>query len=171
MCSPSIFFSALGAVVSFAGARAQGKAEQQRYDYQAKVDANNKKVSEWKAQDAIARGDIKEKQHRLKVSQLKGRQNAVISAGGIEVADGSALDILADTAWMGELDALTIRSNSEREAYDYRVQASNQGAQSQLNTMAGQNAATAGNYNAMTSLLSGAGSVADKWYTKKGYVT
>lgn len=167
MCSP-IALTLASTIVQYQGQKAAARAEQQRYDYQAQVNENNRIVSEWKAKDATDRGGIKERQHRLKVSQLKGRQMAVMAANGIDVTDGSALDILGDTAFLGELDALTIKSNAEREAYDYKVQGSNYQAQSQLNTMAGQNAYTAGNYNAMSSLLSGAGSVASKWYAKQG---
>jgi hypothetical protein len=90
-----------------------------------------------------------------------------LAASGVEVDDGSALDILGDTAELGELDALTIRSNAEREAYDYKVAAMNQGAQAGINRVSGQNAASAGRYGAMTSLLSGAGSISDKWYKYK----
>ena len=40
----------------------------------------------------------------------------------------------------------------------------NLGAQAEVNRMSGNNALTAGNMNAKTSLLSGIGSVASKWY-------
>ena len=45
-----------------------------------------------------------------------------MAANGVDLSSGSPLDILGDTAMYGELDALTIRSNAEREAYGYRVQ-------------------------------------------------
>lgn len=146
------------------GSYQQGKAQQAQYDYQAQVNENNRKIAEWQAQDAIKRGDIEEKRHRLKVEQLKGRQRSVLAASNVEIDSGSALDTLGDTAELGELDALTIRSNAEREAYDYRVSAMNQGAEAGANRLAGRNARTAGNYGAMTSLLTGANSMADKWY-------
>ena len=170
MCTPmaSMMFSAVGAVMSYQSEKAAGRAKQQQYEYQAQVNENNKKVAEWQSQDAIARGDIAEKQHRQKVSQLKGRQMAVLAASGVEIGSGSTLDILGDTAYLGELDALTIRSNAEREAYEYRVDASNMQSQAQINRMSGQNSLIAGRTKGMTSLLSGAGSVADKWYTYYG---
>ena len=167
MANISMGMQGIGMVMQYQGQKAQAQAQQQQYDYQAQVNENNKQIAEWQAQDAVDRGSVKEKQHRIKVSQLKGRQRSVLAASGVEVDDGSALDILGDTAELGELDALTIRSNSEREAYDYKVAAMNQGAQAGINRVSGQNAASAGRYGAMTSLLSGAGSIADKWYGYK----
>ena len=169
MCTPiaSMIMTGVGTIMQMQSARAQGQAEQQRYDYQAKVNENNKQIAEWQAQDSIDRGSVKEKQHRIKVSQLKGTQRSVLAASGVVVDDGSALDILGDTAELGELDALTIRSNAEREAYDYKVAGMNEGAQAEINRISGQNAASAGRAKGMTSLLSGAGSIADKWYKYK----
>ena len=171
MCNPlamvSVAFSAMGAISQASGQRAQGQAQQQTYNYKAQVNDNNKQVSEWKAQDAVDRGYVREQQHRIKVSNLKGRQRAGLASMGVEVDTGSALDTLEDTAELGELDALTIRSNAERESYDRKVDAMNDSAQGDVNRMSGENALTAGNMGAKTSLLSGIGSVASKWYDYK----
>jgi len=163
-------------MLSFAGAMSQARGQRQaaaaraeQYRYQAKVDENNRKVSLWKAQDAIARGKKEEAIHRTKVSQLKGRQRSVLAASGVVVDQGSALDILQDTAMLGELDALTIRSNAEREEYEHKVRASNIGANKQMNLLAASNAIRAGKTASMTSLLQGAGSMATKWYDYKNY--
>ena len=164
-----MLITALGTIVQMQGAKANARAQQQQYDYQAQVNENNKQVAEWQAQDAIERGEVKEKQHRTKVDQLKGRQRSVLAASGVVVDDGSALDVLGDTAELGELDALTIRSNADREAYDYTVAGMNEGANAEINRMSGANAIAAGKTQSMTSLLSGAGSIADKWYKYKGY--
>ena len=161
----------ISAVQQNRAAKAQGRAEQKRYDYEAQVNENNKQIAEWQAEDAVDRGDAREKAHRIKVSQLKGRQRSVLAASNVEVDDGSALDILGDTAELGELDALTIRSNAEREAYEYRVAGMNQGAQAEINRISGLNAASAGRAKGMTSLLSGAGSIAGKWYGYKNPTT
>jgi len=166
MCTPM-----LGMLFNFAGAMAQAQGQKHaaaskaaEYEYQAKIDDNNTKVALWKAQDAKARGAKEEAAHRVKVAALKGRQRSALAASGVEVGSGSALDILADTAALGELDALTIRSNAEREAYEHKVDASNLTANAGMKRMGAKNAIIAGNISAKTSLLSGAGSVASKWY-------
>jgi hypothetical protein len=125
--------------------------------YNQAVAENNAQVAEYQAADAIERGALEEKQHRLQVSRLKGQQRAAIASSGFIVDADTAADVTMDTTEMGERDALAIRSNAEREAWAYKVQASNARAEGQLDRMGGQ-------YQAATSLMSGAGSVADKWY-------
>lgn len=132
----------------------QGKAAQKQADYQAKVADNNAKVAEYQAQDALDRGLIKEQQHRLKVSQLKGQQRSALAGSGVVVDSGSALDVLSDTAYFGEMDALTIRSNAEREAYQSRIGAQNFRAESTLLALSGQQAVRAGRIGAVSSGLS-----------------
>lgn len=166
MCTPMIgmLLNFAGAMASAAGQRHAAEAKAQQYEYQAKVDENNRKVALWKAQDARARGAKDEAAHRVKVAQLKGRQRSALAASGVELGGGSALDILGDTAALGELDALTIRSNAEREEYEQKVVASNLQANAGMKRMGATNARIAGKINARTSLLAGAGSVASKWY-------
>jgi len=153
--------TALGVV----GSIQQGKAANAAAKYNAQVARNNAQVQEWQAKDAEARGRTKELQHRQQVSQLIGRQRAVMAGNGVDVNLGSAVDLQADTASQGEFDALTIRSNAEREAYAARVGASNYTAEAGLQIGQGKAAKQAGFMGAGTTLLSGAGSVADKWLT------
>jgi hypothetical protein len=162
--STSIVAGVVGTGLQMYSSYQQGQSQKKQYAYQAAVAENNAKVAEWNAQDAIERGEIAEKQHRLKVSQVQGKQRSALASGGVEVDAGSALDVLEDTAYFGEMDALTIRSNSQREAYKYKVNAQNKRAQAGLYSMTGRSAATAGNIGAAGSLLSGVSSGA-KAYT------
>ena len=165
MCTPMLgmMLQGLGAMAQAQGQRHAAAAKANEYRYQAQVDDNNRKVALWKAQDAKDRGAKDEAALRVKVAQLKGRQKSALAASGVEIGDGSALDILGDTAALGELDALTIRSNSEREAYEQKVNASNLAANASMKRMGADNAIIAGRIGATTSLLSGAGSIASKW--------
>jgi hypothetical protein len=169
MCTPMIgmMFNMLGAVAQAQGQKHAAASKAAEYEYQAKIDDNNRKVAEWKAADAKARGAKEEASHRVKVAALKGRQRSALAASGVVVDSGSALDILGDTASLGELDALTIRSNAEREAYEHKVDASNLTANAGMKRMGAKNSLIAGKIGATTSLLSGAGSVANKWYNYK----
>ena len=165
MCTPMLgmMLQGLGAMAQAQGQRHAAAAKANEYRYQAQVDDNNRKVALWKAQDAKDRGAKEEASLRTKVAQLKGRQKSALAASGVEIGDGSALDILGDTAALGELDALTIRSNAEREAYEQKVNASNLAANASMKRMGADNAIIAGRIGARTSLLSGAGSIASKW--------
>lgn len=82
------------------------------------------RVSEWQAQDAIERGREAENQHRLAVRRLVGAQRVSFAAQGVDVNDGSALDVQLDTVRHGTADAIRIRNNAAREAWGYRNRAS-----------------------------------------------
>lgn len=145
----SLATTAIGGLVQAYGAVQSGKAQQQMYNYQAAVDRNN-------AADAIERGKVEEEQHRLKVQQVKASQRVGFAASGIDLGSDNVVDTLSDTAMMGELDALTIRSNAQRESTNYLNSATG-------NVAAGRNARSAGNMTAMTTILGTGATVADRW--------
>lgn len=88
----------------------------------------NAKVAELQAKDALVRGAQDESKFRASVRGLIGTQRADYAASNIDVSYGSAADVQAETAFQGELDALTIHTNTAREAWGYRVEAANQRA-------------------------------------------
>lgn len=150
----------VSAAATVAATAYAGYSQHQMGKYQAQVAKNNAVVQEQLAQDALKRGAEAERRHRVRVDQIKGQQRAGFAASGVVVDSGSALDTLEDTAELGELDALTIRADAEREAHGYRVGASNSMAQSKLYLSSGNNALAG-------SILSSGGAVADKWYSHK----
>jgi len=152
MCTPAI---AMWATVIGTGVSVYSSLEQGRYNKE--VAANNAVTAEYQAQDAIARGELAEKQQRLATQKLIGKQKAAIAGSGFTIGEGSAEDVILDTAAIGEEDVYAIRSNAAREAWSYRVQGTNALAQGQL-------AAAEGRSGAFSSLLTGTASVADKWY-------
>ncbi len=134
----------------------QAQATAAASNYNAQVQEMNAQISERRAKDAIERGALEEQRKRQEVAQLQGRQQVAMAANGVDLGFGSPLDTLVDTAVLGELDALTIRSNTYREAYDYRVQAANQRAGAQLSIAEGKAAKTGGWLNAAGTILTGA---------------
>lgn len=90
---------------------------------QAEADAETQaRIGRAQASDALVRSSIEEQRYRREIAQIVGAQRAVIGARNVS-ATGSALDILSDTAQLGEEDVLTIRNNAAREAWGYRNQA------------------------------------------------
>ena len=128
--------------------------------YEARADQERAR-----ARDAIERGKIEEDRHRRQVASLKGEQRSQLAASGVELDSGSASDLQADTAMLGEFEALTIRNNAEREAYGYRSAASTYGYQA-------DQAKTSGTRGAMGALLGGLGGtlVDSKWYDSKSMI-
>ena len=157
--------STIGQVgMSMMAQQQQAKAAAANLRYQSQVAANNRQIAQWQAEDIRDRGDIAAKQHKLKVGGLKSRAVSVLTAQNwvVEEEGDDGADILADIAGLGKQDELTILANAEREAYKAEISAQNYGAQSGLlAAQAGQQSAALG---MGTTLFSGAGSVAEKWY-------
>lgn len=161
------------AAVASSNAQAQARAAQ----YQAQVAENNRIITERAAEDAIKRGKVVEDQRRLRTAQQIATQRAALASSGTDINVGTNVDIVGDTAMIGEFDALTIRGNAERESYGLKVKAQSYGAQGDLSTMQGRqylaNAESIDSNSwvgAGANLLAGASSVADKWdaYRRKG---
>lgn len=145
MCEPTTI--ALAAMA--AGTAISAYSSYQTGQYNRAVAKENEKIQANSARDSLQRGanqaaDAKENARRVAASQRAGA-----AAGGISVDSGSALDLLTETAGMGELDALTVRNNAQRAAYGYNVQAMNTKAQGRL-------ARAHGNAQAASTLLTGA---------------
>jgi hypothetical protein len=136
MTAAAVGIAVVGAAMSAYGQYQQSQAQKAQAEYQSAVARNNQIIGEQNAADAMKRGEIEADKHRAKVQQLKGTQKAAMAAGGFEIDTGSNLDILSDTAQMGELDALTILNNAEREAYQHKAAAMNSSAQAGLYGMA-----------------------------------
>lgn len=163
----SIVGTVLGTAFSAIGQMQQGKAAAAQAEYQAAVGRNNAILATRAANDARLRGDEAARRKAVENKQLAGRQRAVLAANGVLVDQGSALDITSDTAEIGKLDELTIRSNAEREALGYEAQGMNFNASAGLNQMRADNATSSGYGAAFGTVLGGAGTVASKWYQFK----
>lgn len=115
-----------------------------------KMFQRNAQFAEYQAQDAEARGKIDERKMRQLTEKTIGAQRAGLAGQGVDVNTGSALDVQADAAYLGELDALTIRTNAAKEAWGYRTQSQNL-------IQRGKNAKREGELGAFNTIL-GAGS-------------
>lgn len=155
--------SIIGTGVSVMGAQQQAAAQRQQADYAAAVAQNNKTLAERAANDALQRGQIEEANQRRKTEALKGRQRAVLAANGVALDTGTPLDVLSDSAGFGELDALTVRANAEREALGFRTQGMNFQNEANLNMLKSSNA-DAGLASA-SAIIGGVGTVAKQWYS------
>ena len=149
-------------------ARQNAQAQAQMADYEAMM-------AKYRAEDSTARGIQDEKRHWTDIGQFLGEQRAALAANGVAVDDGSALDIQRDTQAMGAMDATSIRSNAAREAWGHTADRNLAGYQAsmyrsggdaayQMGRSQGKQAAWTGTFGAGTSLLSGAGDLASKWY-------
>lgn len=81
-------------------------------------------VANANAQQAIISANADEQKQRDQLKRLLGSQQAGYGASGVASDSGSPLDVAADTAAQGEIDALTIRYNGQIRANASRYQAS-----------------------------------------------
>jgi hypothetical protein len=138
---------AIGGLKSGNAAERQGLAQQAASQDEAGLADYNAAVAELQAADAIARGTEDEQRFRSRVRGAIGAQRAGFAASNIDVNYGTAVDVQADAAFLGELDALTIRSNAAREAWGFKVQGENFTRAGQISRKEGAAFAEAGRAN------------------------
>ena len=144
--------SAAGALAGAVGAYQTSRTA--KATAQANADA-----AEQNAQDALARGDKDAAAVMRQSRAAVGAQRAAYSARGLDISEGTPADVIDQTDFFGQSDAATARTNARREARAYRAQGAGfQAEAGSLNPW----------LNSSGALLSGAGSVADKWYRFRG---
>lgn len=158
MCDFGLALGIGSAVLGGMGQMQQANATATSARYNAQVAEMNAKLAERRAQDSIRRGMDEEQRQRMQTARLSGQQMAAMAANGVDLGYGSPMDVLVDTQVLGELDALTIRTNAEREAYDHRMAAMNQQGQAGLLRAQASSARQGGILAAAGTLLSGFGS-------------
>ena len=146
----SLATTAVGAVTS-------GIAQNNAAQYQAQVARNNAMVAQNNATAATLAGEQSAVQAGEKTRAIVGAERAAFGAAGISPDSGSALDVQDSQQRAGTQTELTVRNNAARTAYGYSTQATSDTAQAQLDQMQGQDALAG-------SILSGASSVASKWF-------
>jgi hypothetical protein len=113
----------VGQVKAGNAAKKAGEAQRESAESQAQLADYNASVADLQEADAISRGRQEANEYRALVRNMVGSQRAGFAAGNIDVSYGTAVDVQTDARFLGELDALTIRTNAAREAWGYQVQA------------------------------------------------
>lgn len=114
---------AFGLLGGFAGSFYSAKAQKRNLQHQARMAEINARVAETGAKTELARGQAEYARHTLQAGHLKSAQRAALAANGIVMNEGSAAEMLAATDIMKEIDAQTIEENALRNAWGYRIQA------------------------------------------------
>lgn len=152
-----------GAGISAMGAEQAGQAQSADAAYQSQVAKNNAAIAQQNESWVSASGASKEAAEGMKTRAAVGQIKAAQGANNIDPNTGSAAAVSAGAAEMGDLDAMTIRSNTSREAYGYAVQSESDQAQSQLLAAESSQASEGGDISALGTFLNGASSVGSKW--------
>jgi hypothetical protein len=106
------------------------RAAQQRgdYNYLAAQQRNEAALDETRARQAEAAGEADADKARQKSGLLLGKSQARLAAQGSDLS-GSPLDVLGDIAAAGQEDALSLRYDGMRNAWEDRVQGARRQAQ------------------------------------------
>ncbi len=105
-----------GGMIQMAGEVHEGQAAENAAKYNASVAEHNANLS-------IHQSAEEERRQRVMAKRQLGDMRASYGASGVQL-DGSALDVLEDSAANAELDALTIRHGGQVKASNFLNEAS-----------------------------------------------
>lgn len=156
---------------AFGQHQADAQAASLRGRFENDVAERNAKLAEMQRADVLNRGAFEENRFRGEVDQQVSSGRAAAAASGVDVSTGSAADVSATRSAVGELDALTLRNNAAREAWGYDVQAANSRMEGRLALLAGENEAAGQRAAGVSTLLTGASSLASQYYRTRTKTT
>src|SRR5688572_4523364 len=104
---------------SIASAYSESEALKAQGAHQKRMAGINAELAEMQADDAIKRGDKEAEGVRRNAKKMIGSQRAALAAQGIEIDDGSALEIQDETRAIATEDALQIKNNAWRTAWGF----------------------------------------------------
>jgi hypothetical protein len=157
--------SAIGQWKAGSAEKKAGEAAKRAALSQAQLTEYNAAVMQVQAKDARVRGELEVHRYRTKVRGIVGEQRAGFAAAGVDVGFGSAVDVQADAAYLGELDALTARTNAAREAWGFEVEATDLRKQAAITRKEGANLAAAGAQRQSAARWQSIGTVASGSYS------
>ena len=145
-----------GIIASLGSAVMQGYSQSQAANYNAQVAKNNQITANQNASIALQQGQVQEQAKRIQTGEMMGGIVASQAASGVNPNEGSALSVRSSAAETGELDAETIRSNSNLQARNLQYQGAQYGAQASMYS-------SQANWDVGNSILGAASSVSNKW--------
>ena len=145
------------------GAIQAGQAKSAAASYNADIANKNATIAtqnaNWASQSGAVQADQQSMKTRAQVGAIKGAQ----AANNVDVNSGSNLDVQSSAQQLGELSALTIKSNAAKEAYGYQTQSWSDTAQANLDQADAAASSEAGYVGGATSLIGGVASAGSGW--------
>ena len=167
----------VSASVSAYGSYQQGQAQKRMNQYNSDV-ANQQALIQARTADTnvqLVQSEAanQSKIQARKVMQLEGEQKGVLAAQGVGGGSVTSADIEKSTLDTAELDKQAIKYNADTKSWAIKsgsdFESWNLANQSNQYTMAGKNAAMAGDIGVGTSLLQGASQIASAGMMNKYY--
>jgi hypothetical protein len=160
---------AIGSYYAAQNQKAQLESQASSMRFQSDISALNAAQAEFTAQQILRAGQQKQGQIGLRAGKIKSSQRASMAARGIDLGVGSAVETIATTDLMKEIDMLTVNADTVRSSEAARLQRQNYLTASALQDVSASNLAASGDsispfMAAGSSILGSAGSVANAWY-------
>ena len=155
MADPVTIMLVASSAMQAVGAIQQGKAAEAQAQAQANANRYNAQVKEMQAGVERQQANVREDQQRRRARQVLAQQQAAVAQSGTGFM-GSNLDVIDQSSYMAELDALTMRYEGEMRAKGLLAEADQERYYAQAALAAGKNAKRASYFAAGTALLSGA---------------
>jgi hypothetical protein len=160
---------AIGSYYAAQSQKAQLDSQASSMRFQSDISELNAAQAEFTAQQIMRAGNLKQGQISLRAGKIKSSQRASMAARGIDLGVGSAVETIATTDLMKEIDMLTVNADTVRSAESARQQRQNYLTASAMQDVSASNLAGSAStispfLAAGTSILGSAGSVANAWY-------
>ena len=160
---------AIGSYYAAQSQKAQLESQASSMRFQSDISQLNAAQAEFTAQQILRAGQQRQGRIGLRAGKIKSSQRASMAARGIDLGVGSAVETIATTDLMKEIDMLTTNAETVRSAEAARLQRQNYLTASAMQDVSAMNlagsAASISPTMALTgSLLGSAGSVANAWY-------
>src|SRR5882762_4756549 len=131
----SIGSTVAGSIFGAFGAEEGGAAAAKADQYKAAIAQMNAKIAKQNADYTRSVGEVQAQQSGMKTRAQVGQTVATQGASGFDVNKGSNVAVRQSETEIGQYEQTVIRSNAAKKAYGYEVEAANDTAQSQLDTM------------------------------------
>lgn len=154
-----------GVGASAVGAYYSAQGQKSTLNAQANIDDTNAKLQEMTAQSTLLSGQRQEQASDISYANIKASQKTAFAANGIDLSSQTPVNVLTNTDTLKEVDAATIAANAGRDAFGARLT-----GLSYSNRARGERATASSispAVSAVGSLITGAGAVAQSWYTLK----
>tara|TARA_R110000796_G_scaffold125822_2_gene240363 strand:- start:1658 stop:2182 length:525 start_codon:yes stop_codon:yes gene_type:complete len=159
----SLGSSALSGVMSADSASSEGANAAAQARYNAKIAEQNAQLAEIRSLQIQEAANEAIQAENIETSQIVSLQRTQAAGAGIVVGQDTALDTEMDTIRAGTLDEIAIQRNADLDKWSAQIAANSSRNQAALQESTAQSAKRAGRANALSSLISGAGSVSSKW--------
>lgn len=163
---------AIGSFYAAKQARLQSKAAALSFEHEQFMANLDARAAEVDAQQILRAGEQQIGLRGLQAAQAVGEQDALTGAAGVVAGEGSAAEVAASIRLAQRLDAMSLNTNAVRQAGAARRGAVNDQNRALLAGVGARNLRKGADSispegAAATSLLGGAGQVADYWrYTR-----